>query len=735
MSFYKLTKFGYTLYSPDGSIAVNLFCEKGTISYEVRNGKKIRYKKSPLGVTIGKTEDSPVDYSYGNEIVEVEDTAVSDREFTVLGRAEKRTETSIRYIVTIRNGTTDYQLHFTVFNNGVAFRYVFPEIAGLYVFGESTEFGLSKRSKVYASFGCRHPGCNTKLNGRDTLCYECTYDEYDPSKKFRASDYEIEHDWLNFRGQKYDRFFDYLLTPMTVRFKDGTYGAILESDVVNYYGSNLRPLGAYRFGLNTLHGGGRFETFKVEKAVKTPMRVLLLEKDLDGLYNNGIVNAVVERADGDFSFVKAGKSTWHWHVESVRNHRITYEMLKKYTLAAIKMGFEYNIIDAGWRRLTKTEDGKTYGAKELIGTLCKVSDSFGVKQILWAGYINNELNPESFDEKGECSYSTREFIDSLCEYGAAGAKIDFFRGEHHMAGGVNMYEKILEYGKDKKLVFNFHGATKPTGQSAKYPNELSREGIKGMENYVYSPSSYPDIARAFCTLTFVRGLAGHGDWTPFVQDGIGLATVILTDSPLNAISATAEDLLDHPAREFIKSIPTTFEKTHILSESEFGKFISVVKEADGAYFFAGINNTGKTFHQKVEFERFLPKNTSWQVELWFDTPSGLKSENRTIGELDVLEIVIPDCRGYAMRVSRLDLNYYGGEVTGDVEFYIRDGEEVYYTLDDTDPCTSDTRIKYGGAFKIERSCYLTACLLKDEEKIAGLRHRFNVLPPEDIFGF
>ena len=64
----------------------------------------------------------------------------------------------------------------------------------------------------------------------------------------------------------------------------------------------MYPFGDYRFGLNTVAGGGRFKIFEVKDCVKTPWRIYAFGKDLNELYNHGIIDAVVEKSGRDFSF-------------------------------------------------------------------------------------------------------------------------------------------------------------------------------------------------------------------------------------------------------------------------------------------------------------------------------------------------------------------------------------------------------------------------------------------------
>ncbi|MBQ7642879.1 MAG: glycoside hydrolase family 97 catalytic domain-containing protein, partial [Clostridia bacterium] len=682
---YYVTPIIKKLYDLSGKTTVTLTEENGRIYYEATNNRVVKFGKGLIGMTVGKTFDAPEDYSVGNFVASVTAEKTEHRKFTVFGRKENREENSVLYDIKIRHGERGFLLQIKIFENAVAFRYIFEKTCGQYVFGEQTEFVLPPQSKVYATFGCRNPNCNTKLNGQPSLCYESTYAEYDPSEKFRATEYVAEKDCL-----KNEDYFNYVLFPMTVKYADGTFGYLSEADVYDYAGSSLYPFGNYRFGLNTAASDGRFITFETENEVKTPWRILAFGEDLNEIYNNGIAEALMQRAEKDFSFVKPGRSAWHWHVEALWGNFISapggYEMMQRYTLAAAKLGFEYNIMDEGWRKMTSVINEKESDYKECVKNLAAIGKKYGVALVLWTGFINNYINHKDFYSRGEAELSPKEAIDEIVALGGAGAKVDFFRTESNLYSGVDMYGRILDYCADNRLICDLHGSIKPTGLSAKYPNELSREGIRGMENYKYSPVCYPDIAYAFTTLTFVRGAAGHGDWTPFITDGIGLATILLTDSPINAISATTEELLSHPAIDLIKSIPTSFTETKILPVSKFGEFISVVKEKDGNFWIAGINATDEPVIQTINLGECFGKG-DFQYELWCDTSSGLKRTFDLLQDKHSVTVTVSPNGGYAGRFSRLKLNYYGGEITKDVLLTEWSGGEIFYTLDESDPET------------------------------------------------
>src|SRR4029077_18757950 len=99
--------------------------------------------------------------------------------------------------------------------------------------------------------------------------------------------------------------------------------------------------------------------------------------------------------------------------------------------------------------------------------------------------------------------SRDSFFRKCSEWGITGAKIDFFDSEAKEV--IDLYEDILKEGAKYHLLFDFHGANKPTGLARTYPNEMTVEAVKGME-----ASKLADRATHETTIPFTRYLAGPG---------------------------------------------------------------------------------------------------------------------------------------------------------------------------------------------------------------------------------
>lgn len=73
---------------------------------------------------------------------------------------------------------------------------------------------------------------------------------------------------------------------------------------------------------------------------------------------------------------------------------------------------------------------------------------------------------------------------------------------------VNYYERVAREAAKHHLFVDFHGSFKPAGLEYKYPNVLSYEGVRGMEQM---GGCYPDNS---LYLPFMRNAVGPMDYTP-----------------------------------------------------------------------------------------------------------------------------------------------------------------------------------------------------------------------------
>jgi alpha-glucosidase len=156
-------------------------------------------------------------------------------------------------------------------------------------------------------------------------------------------------------------------------------------------------------------------------------------------------------------------------------------------------------------------------------------------------------------------------------------------------------------------MMDFHGANKPTGESRTWPNELSREAIRGMENR-------PPWEPADAILPFTRYLAGHADYTPVhfgkrmgeLSWAQHVATMVIFTSPLMCLGADPQSVLDNPCNKMIQSIPPTWDETIVLPQSKIGELVLFARRKGATWFLAAMNGTTTptTLHVPLSFLKF-----------------------------------------------------------------------------------------------------------------------------------
>jgi Glycoside hydrolase 97 len=71
------------------------------------------------------------------------------------------------------------------------------------------------------------------------------------------------------------------------------------------------------------------------------------------------------------------------------------------------------------------------------------------------------------------------FLDHAVDAGLAGVKIDFINGESKEQ--IDFERRVLALGAERRLMIDFHGLQKPTGEERTFPNGMSREAVRGIE--------------------------------------------------------------------------------------------------------------------------------------------------------------------------------------------------------------------------------------------------------------
>jgi alpha-glucosidase len=183
---------------------------------------------------------------------------------------------------------------------------------------------------------------------------------------------------------------------------------------------------------------------------------------------------------------------------------------------------------------------------------------------------------------------------------------------------------------------------------------LTREGLRGLEARRIEKRSQHDA-----TLPFTRYLAGHGDYTPVVfgerrGDSTAthqIATAAVFNSPLLVYGGHPEQLLEHPAVDMIKSIPSVWDETIVLPPSDIGRVAAFARRRGDQWFVAVV---GGTDSQKLQVSlSFLESGTyrALLVRDVADDPTGVEIEKFDVTSADALQIELAAGGGFIGRFT------------------------------------------------------------------------------------
>jgi alpha-glucosidase len=341
---------------------------------------------------------------------------------------------------------------------------------------------------------------------------------------------------------------------------------------------------------------------------KFPWRsIAICPEDKDLLVNNLTYKLSSPSVLTDTKWIKPGKVAWDWwndnNIYGVDfKAGINTKTYKYYVDFASKFGLEYIMLDEGW---TKTTTDLIHTAADIdIQEIIDYGKSKNVGVWLWTlwGPLDKDMD---------------NILAQYKKWGAVGIKVDFMaRADQYM---VNFYERVAATAAKNQLMVDLHGAYKPVGLNHKYPNVLSYEGVRGLENNKWSAEITPTHN---VTLPFIRMAAGPMDYTPGAMINANkkdfsivysepmsmgtrahqVAMYVMYESPLQMLADNPSNYLrDTLCTAFISRIPTVWDET-IALDGKVGEYALIARKNGDKWYISGMTDwNARSFDQKLFF--------------------------------------------------------------------------------------------------------------------------------------
>ncbi len=588
--------FPFEMTSPDGKLHA-FMSRRGELSYNVSfDGEQIITDAS-MGLVIKGV-------NIGHDILTSEPTMQSVNEtYADRGNDNTAVDRHNAYIVPVRHVPTglEYQIEVRLWNDGFGFRYVFRPDMRFLINDETTTFRLPV----------------------DSVCWYQT-----DIKKLQGKTMRQETRYL-------PENVDFACLALFELKNDKGYVMITEANLNNYPGAALRSRGRGELEINLWDSG----SFYTEGCI-SPWRLVIACRTLNDLVNSKVIKNAAEPEHVLFKetgtdWIVPGKSAWSYFVNEPVSRR--FETVMLYNNYAHEMGYPYSVIDSGWRLWGVTE-GQAF---KRVAAVVKDAAVKGVGIFVWKSV-----------RTGFCLSLYRKWFFKKClKAGVKGVKLDHIESESQFM--INLYRKFLEEAAQYHLMVLFHNPQKPTGLSRTYPNLMSMEAIRGMQ----SRCDPDDTA----ILPFTRLVAGDADYTPLcftVPECRGDATiahmlantVIMTSSFLT-LSEDPHVVSQQIFADFIRQLPTTWDKTVALPQSKIGD-AAVFARRKGDDWYIAAQNSDKGAREITVRLDFLDGETGYELELFFDD-----KDKRP----DVKRISGPSRRGDAIKISMLTGGGFAGK--------------------------------------------------------------------------
>lgn len=653
-----------SLKSPDGKFEMNFQLKEGVPYYNLKYNGAVVVEDSKLGLRlfkdtaikfaseIAKPEDAKYDLNNGFAKTDEKRDSKNETWRPVLGEKKNYINHYNELAVTLNQASTDRSIvvKFRLFNDGLGFRYEFPQQKNLNYFvirEEDSEIDFPTDMKAWWMVA--------DYDSQEYQYQETKVSEI-PAKWDKAYDANASQSLVKNAVQ----------SPLMLKKegKEPLYINVAEAAVLDYPASHLE-VDAQNYKFKThLTADRQGAKGYIQTPSVTPWRTIIVAPKAEQVMDSKMIFNLNEPTKyTDTSYIHPtkymgvwwemiiGKSQWAYSTaENVHlgktdfakltpngKHAANNTKVKEYIDFAAENGFQGLLIE-GWN--IGWEDWFGHSKEFVfdfitpypdfdIKMLNEYAHSKGIKLIMHHETSGSATNYERWADKA---------FQTMNKYGYDAVKTGYVgdiipRGEHHYSQWtINHFYRIAEKANDYKIMVNSHESVRPTGESRTYPNYISAEAARGTEYEAFGGNK-PDHQTV---LPFTRWMGGSMDYTPgifqtkldyyfpgdnrFVKTTLvkQLALYVTMYMPLQMAADLPENYKKHmDAFQFIKDVAADWDDTKILS-AEPGDYVITARKAKGTenWFVGGITDENKREYS-VDFS-FLDKGKKYEATIYED---------------------------------------------------------------------------------------------------------------------
>ncbi|MFA9390377.1 MAG: glycoside hydrolase family 97 catalytic domain-containing protein [Prolixibacteraceae bacterium] len=349
---------------------------------------------------------------------------------------------------------------------------------------------------------------------------------------------------------------------------------------------------------------------------KSPWRVIIMGSLADIVESTLVDDVSTPSVLTDTDWIKPGVASWNYWSN---NHGTKdYKVVCDFADLAANMGWEYTLLDWEWDQMSNGGN---------LEDAIKYIHSIGVKPLMWYNSSMFKWITSTPVDRMKTHESRVEEFTKLNKLGVYGIKVDFFLSEKQYM--INYYLDILEDAASFNIMVYFHGCLVPRGWQRTYPNLMTYEGVRGAEWYNNGPEFTASAPQHNCTLPFTRNVVGSMDYTPvtftnsqyphITSYAHELALSVVFESGMQHMADRPEGYyeLQDAALSFLKKVPNVWDDIRLL-DGYPGENTVIARRKGTDWFIGGINSDGrKERTQKLDFN-FLEEGSKYKLTIIAD---------------------------------------------------------------------------------------------------------------------